>query len=417
MSRQGWDTTSEGRDGKPRGVHVALDADPLCLGMLAPISIELGFETHLICAPGTTRSPTFERHVYRRDGSVDRQKLEPTALSGRVGDQTPATSLAAARRADLLLITASTSAGLTERAEAILAVAAAAEPGTETVFLSSDAMATADDGLIANLAANGIQAPPAIFDRLCTRPPARGEEMPSRVVATHELGTLILPDQDGLLRTRLGAAEEVHFADSQRFAALGDQKLWMVDGCHLAIALRARHRNRETTLSDFVNHSARVKQLGQMLDAVGAAMQIAHGVQVDVAQALDRERMAMQLPNFIQEVLQDFKRADLVRFIERFGESIGRPAVIAAETNVPLEPFRSIARTLTVMLSDGHHYEDLLTLDPADVSEDADEAAVAAYRRALSGWYKQDWIDAATRDIRARLRYQRAELARRGKLG
>lgn len=395
-------------------MHVALDADPRCLGMLAPISIELGFETYLIGAPETSQSPTFERHVYRRDGSIDRQELEPTGFPVGVGDQIPA----AARRADLLLITAATHAGLADRPEAIRSVAAAARPDAETIFLSSDALTMpAADGPIADLASHGILAPPAIVDRLCTQLSAPNEKSPSRVAATHELGALTLPDRDGLLRAKLGQAEEVRFAAPPRFAALRDQKLWMVDGCHFAIALRARHRNRSKTLSAFVNHGARVAQLGQMLDAAAAALQIAHGVEVDAAAVLDRERVAMQLPNFDQQVLRDFKRTDLVRFIDHFGESIGRPAVIAAETDVPLDPFRSIARTLTALLSDGHHYEDLLTVDSDDVSEDADEAAVEAYRRALSGWYERDWLDAGTRDIRARLRYQRDELARRGKLG
>lgn len=382
--------------------------------MFAPISIGLGFETYLIGAPSPSRSATFERHVYHRDGSIDRQELEPTGFPIEVGDRIPA----AARRADLLLITASTHAGLADRPEAIRSVAAAARPDAETVFLSSDALtAPAVDGPIADMAAHGIVVPPVIVDRLCTQPSTLTGKSPSRVTTTHELGTLTLPIRDGLLRAKLDQAEEVGFAAPPRFAALQDQKLWMVDGCHFAIALRARHRNRSQTLSAFVNHGARVAQLRQMLDAAAAAMQIAHGVEVDADAVLDRERVAMQLPNFDQQVLRDFKRTNLVGFIDHFGESIGRPAVIAAETDVPLNPFRSIARTLTALLSDGHHYEDVLTVDPNDVSEDADEAAVEAYRRALSGWYERDWLDAGTRDIRARLRYQRDELARRGKLG
>jgi hypothetical protein len=405
-------------DGEPCCVHVALDADPLCLGMLAPLSIGLGFETYLIGSPGTAQSRTFERLVYRRDGSIDRERHTATDSLRSVGDQIPSPVQAAARRADLLLITASTQAGLAERAGLILAVAAIAKPGAETVFLSSDAVTTsADDALIAGLGAHGVLSPPAIVDRFCTWDQATVGAPPSRTAATHELGALTLPDRDGLLRARLTPADEVRFASSQRFAALSDQKAWMVDGPHLAIALAARRRNRSASVRDFVHHPARIEQLGQMLDAIAAVIRIAHGAEVNATQALDRELVAMRLPNFGHAILRDFKRADLAAFVDRFGECIGRPAVIAAETDGPLDPFRSIGRTLTMMLSDGHHYEDLLEVGPDDVTEDADEAAVDAYRRALSGWYEVDRIEAGAREIRTKLRYQRDELARRGRLG
>ena len=355
--------------------------------------------------------------MFRRDGVVDTETIEVAGFEGPRDSIPPPTVLAAVEQADLVLLTLSMRQEVAARRELILSLVDACPSSAEVVVAVCDNTLTpAHRQLIGELTERGVPCPATIADRVCNRPDGSPAPSDAVRVVTHEVGMLTLVDLPDarLLRERLGQAEEVRFVAARQFAAHRDQKLWIVNGSHLALALRARHYNH-SDLRLAAHDADLLRPVQLIVEGMTAALAATHGLTVDPAWALDRERVVMELPDLTERVLRGFTRPGLAAFLERFADCVGRPAAIVKESGDSLDGFDSLARTLTAMLREGGHYTDAFDVKPGDVSEAADEAAVVAYRKAL-GWMPDHFVATGARELASRLRYERRQLERRGRL-
>lgn len=394
-------------------IHVLIGPGPLGLGLLAPVTAECGFEIHLVGSPGKDAVPAFDLTVGRAGGAAP-EPVRYTVASheGPIHAEIPPALRDGLAEAESVLITTSARGGVADRIGFVHAVVDACAPEAEIVFMACEnRLADAHHQLTKELRARGVLCLETVVNRACRArvPFELGEP---RHVLAYEVAEWMIEDsaQASVTLGRLDRSDIVRLIPSSRVQPEKDHKLLTVNAPHFSTGMLAAGRgqvNMRHAATDPEIFDNTLKLIGELVSLIEPEQR-----EEDLAlRCLATVRVFAFFDDDVQRVLGHPKRSDLEAFLTVFQVRVSALALRrAVGSNAAPPVFQALGQALADMLVRGDLYSDEEQLRSGEITltEEADEAVVAAFRAAVRGWMPAEWIDAQAARVHRALRSQRA---------
>jgi hypothetical protein len=384
--------------------HVHIGPSALAHGLLIPCTISAGFAVAVV---GRISRRDSTEYIYvntatgrrwpREVDLVEGPRNLPGAsreLRGMVEDQDP------------LLLTCSLRGAIVERRDLVVELLKGRPRGAETVFAACENTPHATYREIEELCrAEGGVPLRTVVNRMCREEKERDAEN-RRVVLAHPLGEWVFeaPPRPMPLLDALARVDEVEVVED--YEARKARKIWMVNGVHVALALEARAafldsfeedewdagRKEEGGASDLTELARRpevIIQLSQLHGPMNEALMRTYPALTNNLEYGKKHVLAyMEHSDLAERVLSGFNRRNLAPFIETMEERLGEPARVCFKAGCSREAFEPVLDVFEDLVSDPGAFLDAeeVRKDRDLVSKAADERAVAAYERFLTGW-------------------------------
>jgi hypothetical protein len=373
--------------------HVQIGPSALAHGLLIPCTVDAGFEVALIGRVGGENGAEYVQvdtktgdEVPRRVALAEGPKRFVDAseeLREIVKDKEP------------LLITCTLRKAIIERCRFVEELLEARPPGAETVFAACE---NTPDPTYKDLEkackAHGAVPVRTVVNRMCREKKERDVEG-RRIILAHPLGEWLFeaPSPSLRLLDELSRVDEVELVKD--YDARKDRKIWMVNGVHLVLGLRARaaqldvFEEPEEDLTETARHPDVLVQLAQLHGPMNEALKRRHPhLEGNLRYGKDHVLAYMEQPDSASRVLSNFNRQDLTPFVETMDERLGEPARICAEAGSSVDAFLEVLDLFETVVKDPGVFVNATKtrLTPEFVAEEADVRAVAAYRKFLGRW-------------------------------
>lgn len=371
--------------------HVQIGPSALAHGLLIPCTLALGFKVAIVGRVGED-GPAEYVHGNTRTGAREARPVDLIEGPERLSDASAAFK-SMVEASEPLLVTCSLRDAIVDRRDLVIELLEARPEGAETVFAACENSPHEVYKEIEEVCeARGIVSLRTVVNRMCREEEER-DEANRRVVLAHPLGELVFeqPPRSLALLEALSQLEEVEVV--QEFDARKDRKIWMVNGVHLALALMARAAPQgEPAGFDLTQAAMRPEvlvQLAQLHGPMDEALRRRHPTLVgNLDYGRDHVLAYMEHPDYVARVLSGFKRQDLAPFIGTMEERIGAPARVCFQANCSREAFEPVLDIFEDLVKDPDVFVDAAEIreDPTLVSGAADQRAIEAYERFLTGW-------------------------------
>jgi hypothetical protein len=378
-----------------RAVHIHLGPSKLGLGLIVPITVDLGMEVHLVGREGAFFEPGFgisfaaEGAVsfYRVDSFEGPESFEELNPDARQALDSPRP----------VLITSTLRGAIDGRYQFVRELLTArVDCGGETLFIACENMPHELYGrLREEFEPQGITFLSTMVNRIC--PTFIEGHDPRRIVRAHPLGEWVIksPPKTTSLVELLRTSTLVDFVpDLEPYEV---RKRWLVNGGQLQLAILAHSAKKRSLraaanrpgLRDPVNHFH--AEANRVLESVYPELErnLTYGIEHVIA--------FCEITDEVKRVL-DIRRANLSPFFTNFDSRFGEPARRAAELAGGKTPeiFLDCLLTLERLLEHRRAYNWMDPIEPrrrARLSADVDAKALAAYESMLTGWLPATAID------------------------
>jgi hypothetical protein len=380
--------------------HVHIGPSALAHGLLIPCTVSAGFTVAVI---GRIAGQDPTEYVYVNTATGRGQPREVDLVEG------PRNLAGASRELrgmvegqDPLLLTCSLRDAIVERRDFVVELLKCRPREAETVFAACENTPHATYREIEELCrAEGGVPLRTVVNRMCREEKERDAEG-RRIILAHPLGEWVFeaPPRPLPLLDALARVDEVEVVED--YEARKARKIWMVNGVHMALALETRaafldpsekwEREEGAGVSDLTKMARRPEVLillSQLHGPMNEALQRAYPSLADNLEYGKKHVLAYrQHSDLAERVLSGFNRHNLAPFIETMEERLGEPARVCFKAGCSCEAFEPILDVFEDLVSDPSAFLDAeeVRKDPSLISKAADERALAAYDRFLTGW-------------------------------
>lgn len=385
--------------------HLHFGPGSLGLGLVAATGVAAGFDVHLVTRPDSKVGPgsklTVRIGTNDEPGShTDLSKL-PLSAANTIDDLHPRTREALEAAKHVLITTSVKTAGLAHFEPMLGEVAAfLSSTGTSSVTFLACENDTGPDypRLTASLQQHGVDTRPTVVDRLCYEPREMGLESTRYVVADPHIDWVVQGEPgDCPALNRLGEIGAMRFVID--ITPETDQKRWLANGGHLALALAARGR-RVAFIDDAIANDRLREWLEQFLLSLASAARIARP---ELEDAMDYASMHAVIwyrqHDETSRVLSRLQRLDPRALFMDIERKIGSALRDAGETAESTETFFVL---LHQVLTNFDRYEDAAALRAGELQFDAttDDASITEYEKLLTGILSPETVEDRVRSLR-----------------
>ena len=402
--------------------QIHIGAGQLGLGLVMTSARAAGMEAHLVnrTTGGLGRSPSFAVIESTVDGGAARCELEPASFSlADHVEELHQSALAAIDEADHLLITTTvTTSGVRDCQGLLTGIAQRRGARRDHRGAGADFIACENDpgphfkDLTEALAELGVRCLPTVVDRLCAYETDTPDLRVVRADAEADWAIEAASPSPGLAALADGAPH-VRLVDD--VTPLKQQKLWLVNGAHLALGIWARRRGL-VFMRPAAGERGRVEWLEALLKEMSEPLLRLHpelGPESNCVEWGSKHIEAwLRETDETRRILKRLRRSDVGAFLDDFDLKFGSCARKREGGPTEAPCMRSTLENLHALLTDLEKYEDFR---PAADSQDApleldaakDAAAVERYRAILGGALGLDAV-ALAEDLDAAFEAHRA---------
>jgi Mannitol dehydrogenase C-terminal domain len=416
-------------------LHVHIGLSPLAQALILTVARSAGFESFIVGRIDKPAPPFDDKgeqsYELKWEGTDPRDEACPihSFLQFDSFEDLPDELLKRIGTEDAMLLTASIRGAIDERRSFVRDLLKARPEGSQTLVIPCEnKVPKAWSELEGELGGTDILFVESVVNRIAVPVEDADAEPGARATRTHPVGEWVIKDprRKSKALDALRQRPEVKVVD--RLEPYKTQKLFLVNGGHLAVAIRAAYRN-----IDRLRDAAREREA--LVDVTGL-----HGAMIlgltrgdgsrfpQNAHEYAKEQVAAycQVDDDVRRILKPLRRANPAPFFAAVKDRLTEAALLTAEAEAALRtgdwqyewltPYIIVFRQLEVVLERLTSYSDFDEGAPWALLEgpDQDDHAVAAYTECLA-WIPNEEVRQARVDRLAEiLSEQRALIAAKG---